>query len=61
MLESEYPYTSGTGDDSTDCLYDSQRISGTYVQYYQNVEANNVSQMKAALAQQPLSVIIEAD
>ena len=30
IRESDYPYTSSLGNDSTDCLYDPSKISGAY-------------------------------
>jgi len=60
-LESEYPYTSGNGDDSTDCLYDSHSKTAVEVQASASVTSEDRDQMKAALAQQPLAVLVEAD
>merc|ERR1712032_90194 len=60
-LETEYPYTSGNGDDSTDCLYDSHSKTSVEVSASASVAASNPDQMKAALAQQPLAVLVEAD
>ena len=60
-LESEYPYTSAGGDDSTDCLYDSHSKTAVEVQASASVAQNSKDQMKAALAQQPLAVLVEAD
>ena len=31
MLESAYPYTSGKGDDKTDCLYDASETTNVTV------------------------------
>ena len=59
-LESEYPYTSGNGDDSTDCLYDSHSKTAVEVQASASVTSEDRDQMKAALAQQPLAVLVEA-
>merc|ERR1712109_44743 len=61
MLESSYPYTSGGGDDSTDCLYDASETSSVTVSSYVDVTPSNPSQMMAALNTQPLAVAIEAD
>jgi C1A family cysteine protease len=60
-LETEYPYTSGGGDDSTSCLYNEHSKTAVEVQTSNSVAQESPSQMKAALAQQPLSVLIEAD
>ena len=60
-LESEYPYTSSTGDDSTSCLYNSHSKTAVKVVGSASVKQNSQSQMKAALAQQPLAVLVEAD
>merc|ERR1719225_1249522 len=60
-LESEYPYTSGNGDDSTDCLYDSHSKTAVEVQASASVTSEDRDQMKATLAQQPLAVLVEAD
>ena len=61
MLESAYPYTSGTGDDSTDCLYDASETTNVKVSSHIDITPSSPSQMKAALQQQPLAVAIEAD
>merc|ERR1712045_88565 len=57
-LESEYPYTSSTGDDSTSCLYDSHSKTAVKVTNSASVTQDSMSQMKAALAQQPLAVLV---
>jgi len=56
-LESVYPYTAKNGT----CNYDSSSATAVEVSKYTNVTADNVSQMKAAVAMQPVSVSIEAD
>ena len=61
MLESEYPYTSGTTLKSGSCEYDASSATGVAVTDYTNVTPNSQSQMKAALQQGPLAVAIEAD
>merc|ERR1711971_1019654 len=53
--------TSGGGDDSTDCLYDSHSKTAVEVSASASVQQNDKDQMKAALAKQPLAVLIEAD
>ena len=60
-LESVYPYTSGTSKKKSSCAYESDSKTAVEVSTYKNVTANSPSQMKAALAQQPLAVSIEAD
>ena len=60
-LESVYPYTSGTTKKKSSCAYDSDSKTAVEASTYKNVTANSPSQMKAALAQQPLAVSIEAD
>ena len=60
-LESVYPYTSGAGDDSTSCLFSATSATAVDVSGYDYVTPDSQSQMKAALAQQPLAVSIEAD
>ena len=59
-LESVYPYTSGYGQ-VAGCNYDASSATAVNVSNYGFVTASNVSQMKAALATQPLAVSIEAD
>ena len=55
--EAKYPYK---GKDGT-CAYSAADISGVNVAYYEMVTQDNVEQMKAAVAKQPVSVSIEAD
>merc|ERR550539_51090 len=52
-----YPYTAQNGT----CQYDSLSHAGVEVSTYVNTTPQSSSQTKAALAQQPLSVSIEAD
>ncbi len=61
ILESDYPYVSGTTMKKGECQYDSVNKTDVTVQSYTEVTPNNVADMKAALAQQPLAVAIEAD
>ncbi len=56
-LESAYPYTAKDGD----CAYNEASATAVDVSDYTMVTSDSVEQMKAALAQQPLSVSIEAD
>jgi cathepsin L len=59
-LESVYPYTSGAGE-TFDCLYNASSTTAIEVSIYTDVKPNSPSQMKSALAIQPLAVAIEAD
>ena len=59
-LESTYPYVSGTGQ-NPECAYDEGSATSVEVTSNGFVTQDSVSQMKAALAVQPLSVSIEAD
>jgi C1A family cysteine protease len=56
-LETVYKYTAKNGS----CAYDKASTTAVDVSTYTNVTKNNVSQMKTAVAQQPVSVSIEAD
>jgi len=56
MSESSYPYRARNGT----CKYSSSN-TGVKASGYTNVSADNVSQMKSALAKKPLSVSIQAD
>ena len=60
-LESVYPYFSGTTKAKGDCAFDEASTTAVDVSSYTNVTADDVAQMKAALEQQPLAVVIEAD
>ena len=58
MLESEYPYTSGaTGTDGA-CIYDASRATTVKTSGFTNIARNSVSDMKAALMDQPLAVAV---
>ena len=60
VTEEQYPYTSGKG--KTGKCNKSKSTGGTVkVSDYKDVPAKSVSQMKAALMKQPVSVAIEAD
>lgn len=62
ITEPNYPYSSGSGGETHNCLYhETDFKSGVVVSSYEQVEENNVSQMKAALSKQPLSVVVQAD
>jgi len=58
--EEVYPYTSGNGS-RPDCQYDASSATSVNVSEWAYVTADDVNQMKAALATQPLAVAIEAD
>ncbi len=60
-LESVYPYFSGTTMKAGTCAYDEASATAVEVQGSHQVTPNSPSNMKAALAQQPLSVLVEAD
>jgi len=54
--EASYPYKAV----GSTCKYDSSKVTGA-VKGYKDVTANNVAQLKAALAISPVAVAIEAD
>jgi len=56
-LESVYKYTAKNGT----CAYDADSATAVEVSAYTTVKKDDVTQMKAAVAQQPVSVSIEAD
>merc|ERR1711865_265021 len=58
-LEASYPYTSGAGRVAS-CSYTKSSGVGT-VSAFHDVQVGSASQMKAALANGPVSVAIEAD
>jgi len=60
-LESVYPYTSGVNPVKGSCAYKESSATAVTVTDYTDVTPSNPTQMKAALAQQPLAVAIEAD
>jgi len=60
-LESVYSYFSGTTTHKGDCQYDASSTTSVSVSSYDAVTPDSVSEMKAALNQQPLAVSIEAD
>ena len=59
MLAADYPYTSGEGVRG-DCKYDATK-GKVSVSAWWKVQANEPLQLKAAIAQGPVSVAIEAD
>jgi C1A family cysteine protease len=60
MTESDYPYTSGTTGTWESCAYDASE-GVTNVSSYAAVTPSDLDAMYAAIAQQPVSVAIEAD
>ena len=60
-LESVYPYFSGTTMKAGDCQYDSLSKTSVEVTASSSVTASSPDQMRAALTQQPLAVLVEAD
>ena len=60
FTEDAYPYTSGNGDSGT-CQQASLVSTDVQTTGHFFVTANNIDEMKAAVAQQPISVSIEAD
>ena len=60
-LESVYPYVSGTTKTAGTCAYDSKSKTAVEVSGETQVTQNDASQLKAALAKGPVSVLIEAD
>jgi cathepsin L len=59
--EETYPYTSGTDTARKSCQYSASQDTDVADKTKTDVLQNNVAQMKAAVAQQPVSVAIEAD
>jgi C1A family cysteine protease len=58
--EDSYPYTSGAGVTGT-CNYPASGKTTTITKGSTSVTANSVDAMKTAIAQQPVSIAIEAD
>lgn len=59
--ESDYPYVSGTTKTNGDCKKTCTNVAGSKIVSYTDVTPNSDSAMMTALAQQPVSVAIEAD
>ena len=59
--ESEYPYTSGTTKTAGTCVNSCDVVSGSAVTSFVDVAASSDTAMMSALAQQPVSIAIEAD
>jgi C1A family cysteine protease len=57
ILEGSYPYTATNGS----CAYNTHRNAGVTVSNYVNTTKRSSSQTMAAIAQQPISISIEAD
>jgi C1A family cysteine protease len=57
ILEDSYPYTATNGS----CAYNTHRNAGVKVSNYVNTTKRSSSQTMAAIAQQPISISIEAD
>jgi len=55
-LESDYPYTASGGK----CQYDAS-LGKVQIKSYVDVTPNSPSALQAAVAQQPVSIAIEAD
>jgi C1A family cysteine protease len=59
--ESDYPYFSGTTKTNGACQTSCKLVSGSEIVKYVDVSPNSDSAMMTALAQQPVSIAIEAD
>ena len=59
-LESEYPYTSGTGKKGS-CKYDDHSKTKVEVSKFSMITPKDSDALKAAIAKGPVSVAIEAD
>ena len=59
--ESSYPYTSGTTKTAGSCTTSCSVVDGSDVMSFVDVDASSDDAMMAALAQQPVSIAIEAD
>ena len=60
-LESVYPFTSGTGDESTGCLYSGSKATNIKILNVEIIGCENPSQMKARVQKQPFIVTIAAN
>ena len=58
VLESEYPYTAGTGNAGS-CKRNQSKPS-VYVANYNNVQPRSAAQLLAAIAKGPVSVTVDA-
>lgn len=59
--ESDYPYISGTTEKSGTCEKTCQLVSKSQIQNHVDVSSSSDTTMMEAIAQQPISVAIEAD
>lgn len=59
--EQDYPYVSGTTQKAGTCQKTCKLVSGSKISKYTDVIPNSDNAMMTALAQQPVSVAIEAD
>jgi cathepsin L len=59
--EASYPYTSGTTKTAGSCTTSCSVVGGSDVMSFVDVDASSDDAMMAALAQQPVSIAIEAD
>ena len=59
--EEDYAYTSGTTKTAGSCDTSCSIVSGSEIISYTDVKANSDSDMMTALAQQPVSIAIQAD
>ena len=59
--EASYPYTSGTTKTAGSCTTSCSVVDGSDVMSFVDVDASSDEAMMAALAQQPVSIAIEAD
>merc|ERR1712022_106716 len=59
--EEDYAYTSGTSGKSGSCAPDCSKDSGVAPKSYTDVEKYSDSALMSALAQQPVSIAIQAD
>jgi C1A family cysteine protease len=59
--EASYPYTSGTTKTAGSCTTSCSIVDGSDVMSFIDVDASSDDAMMAALAQQPVSIAIEAD
>ena len=60
-LEETYPYTSGHNTAKKTCQYSASEDTDVAVSKKADVQADSISQLMAAVAQQPVSIAIEAD
>lgn len=59
--ETDYPYTSGTTQKAGTCKTSCKPISSSKVQNHVDIQVNSDNAMMIAIAEQPVSVAIEAD